>query len=163
MNKQDSAEFKLEAVKRLEKSGEILTKVAANLGVKPTTMQGWVNKYRIAKLCKVLCVSRSSYYAWDKRPESQRTKENNHLLTQIQNIYEKSMSVFGSVKITKIINAEGKKPINHKRVEHIMSVHGIRSRVSKSLRQLHILIISFQLLKISLTGISPWTNLTRKW
>lgn len=46
MNKQYSAEFKLEAVKRFEKSGEPLTKVAAELGVKPTTMQGWVNKYR---------------------------------------------------------------------------------------------------------------------
>ncbi len=46
MNNIYSAEFKLEAVKRLEKSGEPLTKVAADLGVKPTTMQGWVNKYR---------------------------------------------------------------------------------------------------------------------
>ena len=46
MNKQYSAEFKLEAIKRLEKSGEPLTKVAEELGVKPTTMQGWVNKYR---------------------------------------------------------------------------------------------------------------------
>lgn len=46
MNKQYSAEFKLEAIKRLEKSGEPITKVAAELGVKPTTMQGWVNKYR---------------------------------------------------------------------------------------------------------------------
>jgi transposase len=46
MNKQYSGEFKLEAVRRLEKSGEPLTKVAAELGVKPTTMQGWVNKYR---------------------------------------------------------------------------------------------------------------------
>jgi len=46
MNKQYSSEFKLEAVKRLAKSGETLTKAAADLGVKPTTMQGWVNKYR---------------------------------------------------------------------------------------------------------------------
>ncbi|HEY5562954.1 MAG TPA: transposase [Clostridiaceae bacterium] len=43
---QYSIEFKLEAVKRLEKSGETMTKVAADLGVKPTTMQGWVNKYK---------------------------------------------------------------------------------------------------------------------
>ena len=36
----------MEAVKRLEKSGEPISKVAGDLGVKPTTMQGWVNKYR---------------------------------------------------------------------------------------------------------------------
>ena len=36
----------MDAVKRLEKSGETMSKVAAELGVKPTTMQGWVNKYK---------------------------------------------------------------------------------------------------------------------
>ena len=46
MGIQYSTEFKLEAVKRLEKSGEPMTKVAADLGVKPTTMQGWVTKYK---------------------------------------------------------------------------------------------------------------------
>ena len=46
MGIQYSTEFKLEAVKKLEKSGESMTKVATDLGVKPTTMQGWVNKYK---------------------------------------------------------------------------------------------------------------------
>ncbi|SNV87778.1 transposase IS3/IS911 family protein [Clostridium cochlearium] len=46
MNKQYSAEFKLEAVKRIERTGESVSKVAEELGVKPTTMQGWVKKYR---------------------------------------------------------------------------------------------------------------------
>jgi len=46
MGIQYSTEFKLEAVKRLEKSGEPMTKVATDLGVKPTTMQGWVTKYK---------------------------------------------------------------------------------------------------------------------
>lgn len=46
MNKQYSTEFKLEAVKRIERTGEAVTKVAEELGVKPTTMQGWVTKYK---------------------------------------------------------------------------------------------------------------------
>jgi transposase len=46
MNKQYSAEFKIEAIKRLEKSGESVNKVAEELGVKPTTMHGWVKKYK---------------------------------------------------------------------------------------------------------------------
>ncbi len=46
MKKQYSAEFKIEAVKRLEKSGEHLSKVAKELGVAPTTMNGWVKKYK---------------------------------------------------------------------------------------------------------------------
>lgn len=46
MKKQYSAEFKIEAVKRLEKSGESLSNVARELGVSPTTMHGWVQKYK---------------------------------------------------------------------------------------------------------------------
>jgi transposase len=46
MNKQYSAEFKLEAVKRIERTGESVSKVAEELGVKPTTMQGWLKKYK---------------------------------------------------------------------------------------------------------------------
>lgn len=46
MSKQQySADFKIEAVKRFLKSGEALTKIAAGLGIKPTTLHGWVSKY----------------------------------------------------------------------------------------------------------------------
>ena len=44
--KQYSAEFKLEAVRRYESSDKSILSVAKELGVKPTTMQGWVNKYK---------------------------------------------------------------------------------------------------------------------
>lgn len=46
MNKQYSTEFKLEAVKRIERTGESVTRVAEELGVKSTTLQGWVKKYK---------------------------------------------------------------------------------------------------------------------
>ncbi|EHI97714.1 transposase IS3/IS911 family protein [Clostridium sp. DL-VIII] len=46
MKKKYSVEFKIEAVKRLEKTGEQLSKVARELGVAPTTMNGWVQKYK---------------------------------------------------------------------------------------------------------------------
>jgi transposase len=44
--KQYSSEFKLEAVRRYESSGKSILSVAKELGVKPTTMQGWVNKHK---------------------------------------------------------------------------------------------------------------------
>lgn len=46
VNKQYSAEFKLEAVKRVEKTGEAVTKVASDLGIKSTTLHGWLKNYR---------------------------------------------------------------------------------------------------------------------
>lgn len=51
MNKQYSQEFKLEAVKRIEKSQESVTKVARELGVKPTTLHGWIAKYKKSPTC----------------------------------------------------------------------------------------------------------------
>jgi putative transposase len=88
----------------------------------------------VAKQCKVLCVSRSSYYAWDIRPESDRSKQNKSLLGKIINIYTRSKNVFGSIKVTRMINKESKNPINHKRVERIMSENGIKSRVAKKFK-----------------------------
>jgi len=41
-----SNEFKMDAVKRVEKTGEPVTVVAAELGVNKNTMNGWVRKYR---------------------------------------------------------------------------------------------------------------------
>lgn len=84
------------------------------------------NKYRIAKLCSVLEVSRSSYYAWDKRPESNRYKANKILLEKIKVIHNESGKVYGSIKIRKKLNDGKNKPINHKR---IMSENGIKSKV----------------------------------
>ncbi|NLL87677.1 MAG: transposase [Firmicutes bacterium] len=42
MAKQYSVEFKMEAVRRIERTGEAVSKVAADLGVNENTMYGWV-------------------------------------------------------------------------------------------------------------------------
>ena len=46
MAKQYSAEFKIEAVRRIERTKEPVSKVAADLGVNENTMYGWVKRYR---------------------------------------------------------------------------------------------------------------------
>ncbi|MBT9140629.1 MAG: hypothetical protein DDT30_01207 [Dehalococcoidia bacterium] len=46
MVKQYSAEFKLEAVKRIERTGEPVSRVAADLGVNENTLHGWLKRYR---------------------------------------------------------------------------------------------------------------------
>lgn len=46
MSKQYSAEFKLEAVKRVKASHGPVAHVAAELGVNENTLHGWIKKYR---------------------------------------------------------------------------------------------------------------------
>lgn len=41
-----SPDFKLEAVRRLERTGEPLKKVAEELGVNPNTLNGWIRRFR---------------------------------------------------------------------------------------------------------------------
>lgn len=50
-------------------------------------------------MCRVLQVSRSGYYTWLKRPESNRSRENRQLVEQIRNIHEQSRRTYGSPRV----------------------------------------------------------------
>jgi len=89
--------------------------------------------YRVAKLCKVLEVSRSRYYAWENRPKSARTIENELLTEQIKVIHLKKRRTYGSRKMTEEIRRNGK-AVNHKRIERIMKQEGLRSKVAKKFK-----------------------------
>ena len=77
-------------------------------------------------------VSRSGYYAWDKRPQSKRAQEDEAITAEIKKIYEKSRRAYGSRKITGAIRR--KKLVNHKRIERLMRQAGIRSKVAKKFK-----------------------------
>jgi putative transposase len=57
--------------------------------------------------CNTLEVSRSGYYAWLDRPESERSKENAILLSRIQAVHEKSDQTYGSPRMTVELQAAG--------------------------------------------------------
>jgi putative transposase len=80
-------------------------------------------------MCEALHVSRSGYYAYIKRPESKRSKENRELLKTIKHIHEKSHRIYGSPRITKILPPEQK--ASRGRVARLMQKNGIRSKVAK--------------------------------
>lgn len=89
--------------------------------------------YRVAKLCKVLAVSRSGYYDWEKRPKSARTIANERLTEEIKTIHEKKRRTCGCRKMTKELVRNGKH-VNHKRIERIMKAEGIRSKLAKKFK-----------------------------
>jgi len=89
--------------------------------------------FNLVKLCKVLRVSRSGYYAWENRPKSARAIENDQLTEQIKAIHTKKKRTYGCRKMTKEIRRSGK-VVNHKRIERIMKQEGIRSKVAKKFK-----------------------------
>ena len=46
MSKYYSAEFKMEAVKRVQKTGDPVARIAAELGVNENTLHGWIKRSR---------------------------------------------------------------------------------------------------------------------
>lgn len=58
-------------------------------------------------MCQVLGVSPSGYYSWRKRPPSQRSQQNQHLLGQIQMVHQQSRQTYGSPKILHALRQQG--------------------------------------------------------
>ena len=64
-------------------------------------------QFRLWLMCRVLEVSRGGYYAFRKRPESERTKENEKLLAKIKDAHKKSNKTYGSPRIHRQLMKEG--------------------------------------------------------
>jgi hypothetical protein len=57
------------------------------------------DEFPIVRMCKVLEVSRSGYYAWRDRPPSAREMANQELYTEIKRVYTESHQTYGSPRI----------------------------------------------------------------
>ncbi len=89
--------------------------------------------YSILRMCHILGVSKSGYYDWIKSSESQRSIENQELLSHIQEIHTESKRCYGSPKILDVLRSRGYK-CGHNRIVRIMNENGIRSKVVKKFR-----------------------------
>ena len=84
-------------------------------------------------MCKVLKVSRSSFYEWLNSKPSKRAIETEMITEKIRKIYFESQQRYGSPKITVELHEEGIKA-SRPRVARIMKLEGIKSIVNKKHR-----------------------------
>lgn len=63
--------------------------------------------FPVVKLCNVMKVSRSAYYAWLKRPAKMITAEQLHLYRRAKAIFEKSRNSLGYRELRKKLRSEG--------------------------------------------------------
>ena len=89
--------------------------------------------FDIMRMCPVLGVSRSGYYAWLRRPKSKRAQENEILLEKIKIIHQRSKAIYGSPKIREELKTEGVICGNN-RVARLMKENNIRSKIVKKFR-----------------------------
>ncbi len=86
--------------------------------------------YKVKRMCEVLKVSRSGYYAWETRQPSQRQRSNEELLRQIREIHAQSRRLYGSPRIAAELKRQGF-GCGKNRVARIMKAHSIRADVKK--------------------------------
>jgi len=83
------------------------------------------NQYPVMMMCRLLQVSRSGYYTWRVRPESQRAKTDRELSKRIRQIHEDSDGVYGAVTIAAELNEQGY-PCGRHKVARLMRIAGLK-------------------------------------
>ena len=78
-------------------------------------------------LCKVLAVSRSGYYAWRDRPQSQQQTRRQKLPEKIRAVHENNRKLYGSPRICRALQARSQS-VCENTVAKIMGQQRIRAR-----------------------------------
>ncbi len=81
--------------------------------------------FPVVLMCNCLQVSRSGFYAWLRRPPSQRSRENDALLVRIREAHELSCRRYGSPRVHKALRKEGESAGRH-RIARLMRLAGLR-------------------------------------
>ena len=100
-------------------------------------------QHPVARLCRVLKVSRSGYYAWRAREPSRRTVEDERLSDLIREAHERSRGTYGSPRIHAELRLAHGVRCGRKRIERLMrrlglqGIHRRRARRPGGRRVLH--------------------------
>jgi putative transposase len=86
--------------------------------------------FSVTRMCEVLNVSPSGYYAWRKRPVSAREMANQELLKRIEAVYNDSYGTYGSPRIYRELKAQGV-ACSENRVARLMRLYHIRAQQTR--------------------------------
>jgi transposase InsO family protein len=89
-----------------------------------------IDLFPVNMMCRMLSVSRSGYYDWIHRPQSDRSQANKLLVDDIKRIFDDEKERSGSPRITKLLQEEGKSVGRH-RVARIMRNNNWRAKAAK--------------------------------
>ena len=81
--------------------------------------------HSIPTMCRVLGVSASGYYAWQRRGVSARRQEDEQLLEQVRGFHQQSRGTYGSPRIHRDLRAAGVR-VGRKRVARLLKQAGLR-------------------------------------
>ena len=117
--------------RRLRMEREILAKAAAWFARETDSIRifefvrAYQARYPIACQCRVLGVSTSGYYAWQRRPPSHRTQANRALSQEIAKIHKQSRGIYGARRVQAQLRADGT-AVSRRRVARLMRASGLQ-------------------------------------
>jgi len=91
------------------------------------------DEFPVSRMCKVLEVSRSGYYAWRGRPPSKREMANRRLFKKIAHVYNESGGTYGSPRIYRTLKRQGI-ACSENRVARLMRLRGLRAKQERTFK-----------------------------
>lgn len=114
--------------------------------------------FPVQRLCKVLEVSPSGYFAWKSRPASQRQREDLVLLAHVRSAFTLSNETYGSPRMTHELREQGL-TAGRRRVARLMRENGLRARQPRRFKRttdsLHALPVAPNLLGQDFAAAGP--------
>ena len=91
-------------------------------------------EFSVRRMCKLLTVSPSGYYAWRQRPVSKLKMANEKLVEQIKEIHAEFKGNYGSPRIHQELREEKKIFCGENRVARLMRENGIQAKHKRRFR-----------------------------
>lgn len=88
----------------------------------------------VVRLCRLLGVSTSGFYAWQQRQASRRAREDADLLERIRDVHANSHCTYGAPRVHAELRAHGRW-VGKKRVARLMRSAGLAGRCPKPFRR----------------------------
>ena len=86
--------------------------------------------FPVGMVCRLLSVSRSGYYAWERRPPSVREQSNRVPKIEIKRVFDDEKGRAGAPRIARRLQGEGK-PAGRHRIARIMKDNGWRAKAAR--------------------------------
>jgi putative transposase len=91
-------------------------------------------EFPVQRLCKVLGVSQSGYFAWTSRPACRRQREDLVLLAHVRSAFALSKETSGSPRMTRELQDQGLS-VGRRRTARLMRENGLRARQPRRFRR----------------------------
>ena len=91
-------------------------------------------EFPVHRLCRVLGVSQSGYFAWKGRPACRRQHEDMVLLAHVRSAFALSNGTYGSPRMTRDLRDDGLQ-VGRRRTARLMRENGLRARQKRRFKR----------------------------